>query len=165
MTDRVMIDSTLIAHDPDMVPKTCDIIAPYYDGTYAVPSVAFVEKEFPGKRINGITVTGDNLNARTLDVERGDISATDLERIIGEWNAHDATRYAGGARPLVYCNRSTIPGVRTGTGKYVLGRDYYLWVATLDGSQYTGPGIIANQLWDYGRYDYSLVYDGRFLPS
>ena len=58
---------------------------------------------------------------------------------------------------VVYCNRATIPQVRVDTGTQVLGVDYFLWVATLDGTlvtpgpehldgpPYTYPGVIGCQ--------------------
>lgn len=77
---------------------------------------------------------------------------------------------------MVYCNRATIPQVRVDTGTQVLGVDYFLWVATLDGTlvtpgpehldgpPYTYPGVIGCQLKGAdltgGDWDQSLVYDG-----
>ncbi len=163
---RIMFDSTLLKSDPTKVPTTCDIIAPYFDGPWTVPDLTAIVKRWPGKPINGISTHGENMNARTFDVEWGDISASDLQRLFDEWIAHDQTRwFVDGARPEVYCSRDTIPSVRVGTGKYRLGSDYYLWVATLDGTQETGPGINACQVWDLGNYDKSIVYDSRFLPN
>ena len=77
---------------------------------------------------------------------------------------------------VVYCNRATIPQVRVDTGTQVLGVDYFLWVATLDGTLVTPgpehldgppctyPGVIGCQLegddLTSGDWDQSLVYDG-----
>ena len=162
---RIMYDSVQIGTNPGQIPKNGQIIAPYFDGPYAIPSIPFVEDHFPGQPINGITVTGRNLNARTFDVEPSDIEAGQLENLISNWREHDAARWEGGARPVVYCSVDTIPSVRVGTGKYILAKDYYLWVATLDGLQYTGPGVIACQAWDLGLYDKSVVYSNQFLPT
>lgn len=157
MTNRIMFDGLNI----NTVPTTgAEIIAYYVD----VVNSATVAKRFPNWRQNPIDRHGNHPNiARTFDVERGLINASDLEVLITDFNEHNPS-YHNGARPVVYCNRSTIASVRQGTGKYVLGRNYYLWVATLDGTEFTGPGVIACQNHGFGGYDSSVVYDSRFLP-
>jgi hypothetical protein len=153
-----MLDSVNINDIP--TDKGASIIAYYVDLTTS----GAVSKRFPGLRQNPIDRHGNSARiARSFDVEEGLIRPSQLEQIIAEFNATNPT-YRTGARAEIYCNRSTIPAVRVGTGKYVLGRDYYLWVATLDGTEYTGPGVNACQIRDFGGYDESVVYDSRFLP-
>jgi len=82
---------------------------------------------------------------------------------------------------VVYCNRATIPEVRVGTGTQVLGVDYFLWVATLDGTlvtpgpvhlaapPYTYPGVVACQIRGAGLtggdWDQSLVFESKIWVS
>ena len=67
---------------------------------------------------------------------------------------------------MIYCNESTIPEVRKDTGRMVLGEDYWLFVATLDGKVHTGHGVIACQdkgaKLTGGHWDESIVFDDRF---
>jgi hypothetical protein len=163
------------------IPATgCQMVAYYINGKYAVKSVAEVEARFPVKThsLVPIDVLGTRANfARVADVESGDIQASDLEAWITEWNATNPAYHTGG-RPVPYCDRSTIPDVRIGTGKYVLGRDYYLWVSTLDnslfpdggseilnGETYTTREVVACQYKTVDNlYDVSSVYSDQWLP-
>jgi hypothetical protein len=120
------------------IPKSIEdgsVISFYLYGDFAVASVLTVQKQFGSKvHYNPIDVNGRRANfARTVDVETGNVKPETLEEYITEWNAQ-SPYYANGGRCEVYCNRSTIPAVRAGTGKYILGRDYALWVATGDGT-------------------------------
>lgn len=163
MTPRIMYDAVNI----DNIPVTgSQLIAYYLNGNYAVKSVADVETRFPGQSLIPIDVLGTRTDyARVFDVEAGDIQAAQLEDIISHYN-QDSPYYKTGGRPVVYCDRSTIPSVRAGTGKYILGRDYYLWVSTLDGTQYTGEGVIACQTATIGgKYDMSVVYSSQWVPN
>lgn len=145
-----------------------DIIAYYLnDGVYAVPSITYVENLFPPTRyrLAAIDTRGNRADwARILDVETGLVQPGMCEQWLQDFE-QDNPAYEGGGRGEIYCNRSTIKAIRAGTGRYVLGRDYYLWVATGDGSLYTGPGINACQNY-WGRlYDKSAVFDPRWLPG
>jgi hypothetical protein len=73
---------------------------------------------------------------------------------------------AGLYRPTIYCSRSVIPAVRAGTGSYILGKDYDIWVADYTGSphQVTAPGApaatcAATQYESTANWDASIVYD------
>lgn len=154
----IMGDSTTLAD----IPLSIAIAAFYGDGTYRVLPVE-AESRFPHAKYgwNIIDVTGANPGFDTRDWETGDKSGS-LEQWVID---HNHARGAGTA--VVYCNRSTIPEVRTLTKSQVLGRDYWLWVATLDGTvfgpaQY--PGVVACQVKGQnltgGHWDMSVVFDG-----
>ena len=178
--NRIMYDSDRYLK----IPLTgSQMIAYYLNGEGAVPSVEAVEKRFPGQTLVPVDALGDRASyGRVADVETGDISPIHAAGWISNFNATNPA-YKSGGRPVIYCNRSNIPAVREGTGKFVLGRDYYLWVATLDGSKFTtddlikldtGPftgsmPVIACQTEsvDTGEYHYdrSVVYSAQWIPS
>jgi hypothetical protein len=89
-----------------------------------------------------------------LDVEAGDATP-------GQSAGWIAMRKAAGLyRPTVYCSRSVIPAVRAGTGAFVLGRDYDIWVADYDDSLASVyPLAVAKQYRSTSQYDVSVVYD------
>jgi hypothetical protein len=134
----------------------------YVTGHYAAPSGLEYEL-FPGHKFNFIDPQGSAPQlGRTLDVELGDASPDDCERWISDFNAENPA-YRTGGRPVMYCDRANIPNVREGTGRYVLGKDYYLWVAD-PGGTYSGPGVIAVQNVWARTFDSSVVYSDAFLP-
>jgi hypothetical protein len=152
--------------DLTKVPTTgATMIAFYLNGTYAVPSIDFVTLRFPGWSQVPIDVKGDRPDyARVLDVERGDATPQHVNGWITLWQARNPA-FHGGGRPVIYTDRSNIKAVFKGAGRYVLGRDYYLWVSTLDGTLYTGLGVVASQRRDYGDYDESVVYSPQWIPG
>lgn len=161
MTNRIMYDSLYLKG----IPKSgAQLTACYLNGRNAVSSIAEVEDMFPRTRIVSIDVTGDRPDyARVFDIETGDISPEDCERIISDYEL-ESPWFRSGGRPVIYCNRSTIPAVRQGTGRYALARDYYLWVAA-PGSMYTGPGVVACQnIWER-TYDSSVVFSDQWMPT
>lgn len=154
----IMGDSTTLTD----IPLSVAIAAFYTTGQYAVRAED-VTARFPHAKYgwNRIDATGQQPAADTRDWETGDKSGS-LEQWVID---HNHARGAGTA--VVYCNRSTIPEVRTLTGKQILGQDYFLWVATLDGTvfgpaQY--PGVVACQVKGQaltgGHWDMSIVFDG-----
>lgn len=158
-------DGVVLAEIPD---TGAPYLLYYVNGEYK-QSLAEVEARFPADdhTLLGVDVTGAGAaEAVIADVEFGDISAESLETWIEQWNAGNPA-YAKAGRPVVYCARSTIPAVRQGTGKYVLGKDYYLWISTLDGTHYTGDGVVACQYatitGNAVNYDISVIYDTVFL--
>lgn len=160
---RTMFDS--VTPFTTVPKKGATMIAFYLNGHYAVPSIKMISQAFPGWSQIPIDVNGQRADyARVLDVEKGDATPGDTEGWITRWNRQNPA-YKNGGRPVIYCTRSAIPSIRTGTGKYRLGADYYLWIATLDGTLYTGPGVIACQRWDMGGYDESTVYSNQWVPA
>lgn len=167
---RTMYDSVNL-HD---IPRTGgQMVAYYLNGLYAVASIAEVNDLFPTWKHVPIDVKGDRADfARVFDVETGDIEPGQLEQICKDYQ-RESPYYKYGGRPVVYCNRSTIPAVRTGTGQNVLGRDYFLWVGTGDGTVYTGSeltgpyaknGVVACQD-KWGRtYNSSVVIADLWMP-
>jgi hypothetical protein len=133
-----------------------DIAAGYLDGDFN--TWAALRRRFPGIPKVAIDVNGSAAGAEVRDWETGD-KAGNLETWVEEHN-----KLTGARDAVVYCNRSTIPEVRQFTGKMILGKDYWLWVATLDGSIYGPaqlPGVLACQQFDRGTYDQSVVWPVR----
>jgi hypothetical protein len=152
------------------VPKTGASMIAYYLDLYYPAQVA---KMFPGWSAIPIQRTLTFLtNARVFDVETGAISPTsNLEAMITEYN-EKSPYYKGGGRPIVYCDRSNIPDVREYTGKYILGKNYYIWVATLDGTVATAASlglpensVVACQDHAYDGYDSSVVFSSQWVPN
>jgi hypothetical protein len=151
-----MRDSTNAAHIP--IAGT-DIACGYINGSSVPPTWDAVLARFPGIPKVAIDVFGNAPGAQARDWETGD-KGGDLEQWVKDHN-----QLSGAKDAVIYCNRDTIAEVRRLTGSQVLNRDYYLWVATLDGTIY-GPdqlaGVIACQ--DKGSqqtghdYDESVVW-------
>jgi hypothetical protein len=161
MTTRIMGDSTSLL----AIPLSVAIAAVYDDGHLGVETAAQLEARFPHVKYGHvfIDVTGANPKAQVRDWETGDKSSS-LEQWV---TAHN--KASGRKDAVIYCNRSTIPEVRQLTGTQILGADYFLWIATLDGTVATGPGIIGCQVKGAGLtggdWDMSLVFDGAlWLP-
>lgn len=158
---RTMVDSSTFTD----IPFGHDIVAAYTDGHFGVVTQEQLETRFPADKYGHclVDVNGSTPRANARDWETGD-KAGSLEQWVGDHN--NAT---GKGDAVVYCNKSTIPEVRSLTGGQVLGKDYWLWIATLDGSQYTAPGVIACQnlgsAQTGGHWDLSVVYDDRFFQK
>lgn len=89
-----------------------------------------------------------------LDVETGDASPQQTAGWIAMRKA------AGLYRPTIYCSKSVVPDVRKGTGRFILGADYDLWVADWDGTaQPDYPMAVAKQYRHPAGYDVSAVFD------
>jgi putative peptidoglycan binding protein len=155
---RIFVDSTTFTDDPTNV----DGVMVYINGHYGVVTQAALEARYPHARFGHawIDVNGSRPDADIRDWETGDKSG-DLEDWVKKHNAH-----SGKLDAVIYCNKSTILEVRSKTKSQRLGKDYYLFVATLDGSQYKADGIIAcqyqGQAQTHGHFDRTVVYDDRF---
>jgi hypothetical protein len=133
-------------------------VAGYVNGTYAWSQAEW--GLFPHADHVAISVTASANAGDVLDVETGDATP-------GQCAGWIAMRKAAGLfRPTVYCSRSVVPAIRAGTGSYVLGRDYDIWVAEYDGSPspLVPPGTppasyAAKQYESTPGYDVSAVYD------
>lgn len=158
---RTMGDSTNLA----AIPTTVNIAAVYDDGHIGVETQAQLDARFPHSRYGQvwIDVTGAKPQAQVRDWETGDKGGSLQQWVI------DHNHASGRKDAVVYCNRATIPEVRQLTGTQVLGTDYFLWIATLDGTlfgpaQY--PHVIANQVKGAqltgGDWDMSIVFDASF---
>jgi hypothetical protein len=155
---RTMGDST----DVNVIPKSVDIVATYVDGHMGVVNEQLMKELFPSDRYFHvlIDVNGSRPDAQVRDWENGD-KAGSLEQWVIDHNTHSGKKDA-----VVYCNESTIAEVRRLTGSQILGKDYFLWVATLDGSIFRGFGVIAcqnrgaNQ--NGANFDTSMVFDDTF---
>lgn len=158
---RYMYDSTVL----NDIPSDAQMAAAYGVGTFAVNRTLFKER-FPGNSGLLIDPVGIAPSACQIrDWETGDKSGN-LEDWVIQCKADNA-------KPTVYCNRSTIAEVRNLTGSQVLGKDYWLWIATLDGTFATSypdapTGVVAVQAWGQLQLgihaDKSVVFDDSWYP-
>src|ERR1700691_3628438 len=118
MSNRTMYDG--ISYDAKTIARNfpdAQLVAGYTDGIYAWSQADW--NLFPKSVHVTVTVNASN-EADVLDVENGDATPAQTEGWIR------ARKAAGVYIPTIYCNLSTIPAVRVGTGPYVLGVDYDL---------------------------------------
>jgi hypothetical protein len=134
------------------------MVAGYVNGYYAWTQAEW--DLFPHANHVTISITASANAGDVLDVENGDATPAQTEGWI------KMRKSAGYYRPTIYCSRSVIPEVRMGTGPYILGRDYDIWVADWTGSPHevTAPGTptancCATQYESTADYDASAVYD------
>jgi hypothetical protein len=128
-----------------------ELVAGYVNGAYAWSQAEW--DLFPNATHVGVTVFAVDAGD-VLDVENGDATPGQTQGWIAQRKA------AGIFRPTIYCNLSTVPAVRQGTGPYVLGRDYDLWVARYDNStESVYSGSAAKQYATSSSWDASAVYD------
>lgn len=155
---RTMGDSSTFGD----VPRDFDIVAVYIDGSFGVPGDGQLERLYPHDKFGHcwIDVNGTHPEADVRDWETGDKSGSLEQWIVNHNKIH------GKNNAVIYCNRATIPEVRRMTGNQILGQQYFLFIATLDGTQYKAHGVIACQdkgaQQTGGHYDHSVVYDNRF---
>jgi hypothetical protein len=161
MAPRTMGDSTTFTD----IPMGVSIVAYYVSGHLGVVTPAEVEARFPNSKYGhvSIDVNGSRPDADVRDWETGDKSGSLEQWVI------DHNKSAGRKSAVVYCNRSTIAEVRQLTGSQILNKDYWLWVTTLDGTKFTGVGVIACQdkgeSLTGGHWDESVVYDNSFWKA
>ncbi|MBO0802309.1 MAG: hypothetical protein J2P25_04450 [Nocardiopsaceae bacterium] len=154
MYDGINSDAATIAKKFPNAP----LVAGYVNGNYAWSKADW--DLFPHAIKVKISISASADIGDVLDVEAGDATPGETEGWIAKRKA------SGYRRPTIYCNRSTLPAVRKGTGKYVLNRDYDIWVADWTGSPHrvvsTGPGVSApcsaTQYKNTSDYDESVVY-------
>jgi hypothetical protein len=134
------------------------IVAGYINGAYAWAQADW--DLFPQANHVTITVTASADAGDVLDVELGNATP---EQTAGWIEMRKASGYY---RPSIYCSRAAVPAVRQGTGNYILGIDYDIWVADWTGSPHevTAPGTpaatcSATQYESTANYDVSVVYD------
>lgn len=155
---RIMGDSSTFGDVPDSV----DIVAAYINGHFGVATKAELEAKYPNEKYGHVLVdvNGSAPQAQARDWENGD-KAGSLEQWVIDHN-----KDSGEDDAVVYCNKSTIDEVRQKTGSQILDKDYFLWIATLDGTEYTDTGVIACQNKGANltgaHWDSSVVYDDRF---
>lgn len=149
MSTTLMYDSVSTAG----IPKSALIAAGYVNGNYV--NYAAIQKRFPHANAVSIDVNGGAPSAMVRDWEEGD-KGGDLEQWVIQHN-----KLYGRKDAVIYCNRSTIGEVRRLTKSQVLNKDYYLWIATGDGTLYGPdrlPGVIACQYLWTANYDVSQVW-------
>ena len=144
--------------------KGLDMVAGYVNGAYAWSASDWAM--FPGMPHVRIDVTGGLPEVSdVLDVETGDADVPGAVRWVA-WRRHHHPDWVN----VVYSNRATLTPLFDGMGiaGYTVGRDFHLWVATLDGVK-TLPdmtGVVAVQWLNTPGYDESAVYDDAwFRPA
>lgn len=130
-------------------------VAGYINGRYAWSQADW--DLFPHADHVTISVTAGANAGDVLDVEAGDATP-------GQTAGWIAMRKAAGLyRPTIYCDLNTAPTVRVGTGKYLLGTDYDLWVAHYTGAPHQAyPGCAATQYENTPNWDASEVHDAAW---
>lgn len=134
-TTRTMYDSTT----PQVIPADAEMVAGYVNGEFAWHPQDW--DRFPHAVKVHITIMAVN-EAGVLDIETGD--ATPEQAPGWVW----ARLSAGLKRPTLYVNRSNAQEVidLCKTAGLKPGTDYWLWLATLDGTATTDlPGVVAIQ--------------------
>ena len=160
MTDPNLMFDGIASLAPGIARQFPDVkrIAGYVNGRYAWSQAEW--DLFPHADKVRIATRADVNDGDVLDVERYDASPDQTAGWI-------AMRHAAGLyRPTIYCSRSVIPAVRAGTGSYILGRDYDIWVADYTGQphQVAAPGqppamCAATQYESTAGWDATMVYD------
>ncbi len=158
---RTMGDSTDLAG----IPATVAVVATYINGHVGVSTPEQLEARFPHARYGHVWIDVDGSRADradVLDVEPGDAGPGTANLWVQSWHALKRP-----GLPVLYVNRSEIDAVVAAclSGGMRLIHEYGLWVATLDGTQYEGAGVVACQVTDHGTWDESVVYDASiWLP-
>lgn len=148
MYDGINSDAAIIARTFPNTPY----VAGYISGRYAWSQADW--DLFPKANKIRIATNASVTDGDVLDVEQGDALPSQCEAWITKRKA------AGLHRPTIYCSLSAVPAVRQGTGKWILGKDYDLWVALYDGSL-SNPvsGAVAKQYASGQNWDSNIVYD------
>jgi hypothetical protein len=175
---RIMRDSDA----PSAIPRSTQIVAGYLTGPGTWPAAGFARfGNKPSARIDCRgTVPG---KADVLDVEPG---CSAVGKAVG-WVRKRRAAYPGAYPPILYCNQSTLLSllpVMRAAGLH-LGKDFRLWIATLDGTKRIGDmtGVMAVQYKrapnlqsngklerpspsvTAGHYDESIVFDNTWHPG
>jgi hypothetical protein len=130
--ELILVTDFYDSTDPAKIPSGAHA-ALYRDGDYA----ATTEQASRFAAVRWITVLGDWRTCGIADVENGDMTPGDARLWV-------KGRQSIGKRARVYCNRDTLPDVRTACD----GLDYLVWISTLDGDKLTAdwtPGLWAVQ--------------------
>lgn len=164
MTTRFMYDGIntlavgIASHIATITPRP--MVAGYLDNIFEWSPAEWALMD--GSVRVGIVTRAQRNFGDVLDVENGDASPNQT----GDWIT--MRKAMGYHKPTIYCDLNNVPAVRIGTGRYVLGVDYDIWVAHYDGSTVPdpvpGPGTLAakfaaKQFLATGRWDVSAVYD------
>jgi hypothetical protein len=153
--NRTMYDGVPTdAADIKAIFKAGNLVAYYANGDFAWTDAELAL--FPTDSRVSITPTASG-KADVLDVETGDATPAQTLQWIKDQKA------TGYYRPTIYCSLDTVPAVRIGTGPYILGKDYDLWVADWDGTTALPyPSAVAKQYRSSGSFDTSVVFDSAW---
>lgn len=152
---RMMRDSTTASDIPADTPA----VAYYIDGAFAWPEEAL--DRFDAVPALPITVNPAHNIGQFLDCESGDATP-------GQCPAWVQMRRTSGARPGVYCNRSTWPVVQAAFARANVAQPDW-WIADWTGQPHAIPGAAIVQYSDPstsgGHFDDSEVFDESLLPA
>ena len=135
---RLMLDSTT----PAVLPVNVSLIAGYVNGRFRWSPAEWAR--FESARQVRVNVTGQPGRGNCLDVESGDATASHAPG----W--YDSIDWCPKDQLAIYCSRSSVQAVTAAMG----GRDWRLWLATLDGSMpttYLGRHVDAVQVIDLAK--------------
>lgn len=152
--------TALEAHQP------IDMVAGYANGLYAWTAADWAR--FPNQAHVTIDVRGTDIGADVLDVESGDATPADSVT----WVRNKLLQKPG-YPPVLYVNRSNITQVfnAQNAAGHQVGRDFRLWIATLDGTKsvpdMTGVTAIqyASAAMTKTNVDLSIVVDGAWKAT
>lgn len=148
---RLMYDD----YDGTTIPTSAPMVARYHWWTTAQVE-RFIKTGVP---IVLIATQANQDYGDVLDVEAGDATPSQAHGWLA-MRKKSAPYNKPGTRPTIYCARSNVTAVRAGTGSYVLGVDYDLWVADWTNKPHEIAGAVATQYANVGtKYDLSSVYD------
>lgn len=165
---RTMGDAVTLAN----IPLSVDIAAVYRNGLFAADP-AQLNQRFPATRYVHVWIDVNGScpeSAQVLDIEAGDAGPNQAP---GWVKARRAVVHT--SLPTLYCDRAELLAVQAACAAEGLksGRDYDLWISTLDGSEdFQGkplahiPGVVAVQVegGPSAAWDRSVVYDDRWHP-
>jgi hypothetical protein len=135
----------------DALPHHTAIALGYVDGRDTSGHFAAMHRRFPGALVIPTTVTGEHLDAKVGDVERGDMTPEHG----AQW-AH--RKVSAGEAPTLYCSASNWPTVRAEVAalKFPPGPPVSYLVALYDGVAKIPRGAIGKQ-YSTGSFDTSIV--------
>lgn len=146
---RIMYDGVNVSR----LPRNAGMVAGYVDGKFA--NVATMHMRFPDALIVQIAVSHSTNAGQVLDVETGDATPSGAV----QWAV---MRRKAGQDPTVYCNKSTLPAVKSAFAHADVTLPHF-WIADWNGVDDVPPGCVAHQYQTTTGYDISSV--AAFWPG
>lgn len=167
MTVPQVIETMYDGISQDAVPISQLFPAAKVVAGYANGSFEWVEGQwalFPNAQHVVISVFAQHNYGDVLDVESGDASPNQTEGWI------TMRKQAGLAMPTIYCDRFTLPQIRSGTGHWIAGLDYDIWVADFTGQPHQVLSDVggrpylcaATQYAAHSEYDLTAIYKANW---
>lgn len=159
---RIGRDSTTAA---DIPVSGTDVAMGYANGRYAWSQADWIRF---GHIVHvSIDVNGSSPSADVLDVETGDATVSQAPSWARLHNAHSEFP------AVIYCSRSVLTPLfnAMAANGLQIGRDFKIWIATLDGTRAVPDmtGVVAVQYAGEsqtgGHYDESIIYDDTWKAT